>query len=271
MGRGGDGVTEKNQGAAGALFRPADLHHLVAVGVAVAHQQLDAWGNLLPRRQDFQPAVVLQWHEVVGDEGGPVLRAGVVGQVPLGLLRIVGGLGKGRYPFVAVLDGGAAGVVEMEMGQDHIGHRLGAEANRGQGRLQRVFRLPEGKHVALFIAPLAAHARIHQYQPALPFDEQMAQGQFDAVGLIGGIGPLPQRLGHGAEHGAAVQAKAPRLQQVDGPGGDGEGVRHADELLLACAQFDTYGLCGAITRAYSYLSLSISLISSVTILAFPTN
>ena len=53
-------------------------------------------------------------------------------------------------------------------------------------------------------------------------DEETAQSEGDAVAVIGGDAPLPQRLGHDAEHGAAVEALAAALEGVTGQAADFE-------------------------------------------------
>src|SRR5690606_9028797 len=63
-----------------------------------------------------------------------------------------------------------------------------------------------------------ADAGVDEHPPGTGMlDEQAAHAKRDPVARVGGNAALPQRLGHDAEHGAAVEQPASGLQRVDRP------------------------------------------------------
>ena len=62
------------------------------------------------------------------------------------------------------------------------------------------------------------------------FDEQAPEREGNAIAIVGGCAPGPQRLGHDAEHGAAVEVLAAALEGVTRQPADvkglGESSRH---------------------------------------------
>src|SRR5207253_11468388 len=69
---------------------------------------------------------------------------------------------------------------------------------------------------------LVAEPGVHEHEAVVVLDQQAAQRQGDAVALVGGDAPLPQRLGHDAEHGAAVEALGAAFEGMAGEAADFE-------------------------------------------------
>src|SRR5438046_1596276 len=61
---------------------------------------------------------------------------------------------------------------------------------------------------------LVADPRVDQHQAVVVLDQEAAEREGNAVALVGRDAPLPQRLGHDAEHGAAIEGLAARFQCV---------------------------------------------------------
>lgn len=144
--------------------------------------------------------------------------AGVV-QVPL--LEQVAGVGEGRHGVAGgVQDGAAAGVVEVQVGEDHQVHVGGGHALPGQAAGQGI----PGPHLeagAEGVRLLVAVAGVHQQRApaAVHFaaQQQAVGAQQDHVVGVGGAVPVPEHLGHGAEHRAAIKAEGAAADDADVP------------------------------------------------------
>ena len=90
-----------------------------------------------------------------------------------------------------------------------------------------------------FVVLLVPGAAVDEHEPIVVLDENAAHAERDAVALVGGDAALPERLGHDAEHRAAVELLSARLQRVDAEAAYG-------------ARFDQ-----RLRRAHAVVSLSI--------------
>ena len=109
----------------------------------------------------------------------------------------------------------------MEVTVDHQRNVLRAHTDVEQAILQRR-RSPysavlDAVNVIKLLIFLVSGAGIDQYRADLVVDEQTAHAELDAVLLVGHDAALPERLGDNAEHRAAVQLLAARLDRVDRP------------------------------------------------------
>src|SRR6266540_2879827 len=163
-------------------------------------------------RKDFRLAVdQVERHalEIVRQIAARGALVRVPGEVQLAFLHDIARLGKRQ----ADLPGGvdpvvAARVIEMEMGVDHPANVFRPMTELVECVLQ--FGAPAGSRVLDTVdvgelaALLVADPGIDQHQAVVVFDEQAAQGQRDAIAIIGGSAARPERLGDDAEHGAPV-------------------------------------------------------------------
>ena len=141
----------------------------------------------------------------------------VPGELQLALLHHVGGVGK-RGPHVAagivlqlgVERGVAAGVVEMQMGIDHPADVAGQEAGGGERVLQLGRALQslvlDAVDVEELGVLLVAEGGVDEHQAVGMLDQQAAHRQRDPAPLVVADPPAPERIGHHAEHRAAVEA-----------------------------------------------------------------
>src|SRR5207302_6627892 len=63
---------------------------------------------------------------------------------------------------------------------------------------------------------LVAQAGVDEHEAVVVLDQETTQREGDAVAVVRGNAPLPQRLGYDAEHGAAVEALGAALQGMAG-------------------------------------------------------
>src|SRR6185436_8750199 len=102
----------------------------------------------------------------------------------------------------------AASTIEMQVRVDHPAHVLGSMSELPQRVLElgppTLPRVLDSVDVTKLLVSLVADPRIDQDQAVVVLDEETAQRERDAVALIGGDAPLPQRLRHDAEHGSPV-------------------------------------------------------------------
>jgi hypothetical protein len=112
-------------------------------------------------------------------------------------------------------------MVEVEVGDDDVGDGVGVDAERAEPHGCAAERGVDGEDVGLFGAPLVAHARLDEYPSVADVEQQRPPRHADPVARVGRVAPLPDGLGHDAEHGAAVESEArehQRLELVDGHG-----------------------------------------------------
>ncbi len=112
-------------------------------------------------------------------------------------------------------------MVEVQVRVDHERDVLEPVSGRADPVLQvrasagpRVFDAVDAEKLLVLLVP---GARVDQHEPDVVLDEQAAHAQGDAVPLVGGDAPLPERLRDDAEHGAAIESLPARLDRVHAP------------------------------------------------------
>src|SRR5215831_2972901 len=129
----------------------------------------------------------------------------MAGPVPVATLQVIGGSGEGEHSPSILESGDAAGVIEMKVRHDDIGDFFPGAAGPEQVPVEAVMRLVDGIDVPMFVVPLRADARVHQYPPPAVLDQQTAERQLDAVSFVSGMTLLPERFGHDPKHRATVE------------------------------------------------------------------
>src|SRR6266571_3240911 len=147
--------------------------------------------------------------EVVGEVAARGALVRVAREVELPLLHDVASLGKGEADLPRRVEPViAAGVIEMQMGVDYPVNVVGAVPKLPERILQ--LRSSIAPHILDTVdvgelrVLLVADSGVNQHQTVIVLDEQTAQGEGDAVAIIGWGSPCPQRLGDDAKHGSAV-------------------------------------------------------------------
>ena len=125
----------------------------------------------------------------------------------------VAGVGKGRAQLVAVARHGSAHVVKMQMRQKHVGNVVAVEPVGRQTPVERRVAVQVVVAEELFVL-LGPDARVDEGQAVAVFDEQAAHRPGTQVVRVGGVGALPERLGHDAKHGAPVELEKARFNGV---------------------------------------------------------
>ena len=191
-----------------------ELDHLLAGRMAVYRIGAHTGQDLPGAFHQLQLAVLLQGPEIVAAEAGPVALGGRCRPLPVTLLHPVPRSGKNGLQLAVHLAQRAAGVVEVQVRQDHVGDRLARDAGLGQLGHELVAAALQSENTDFLVVPAIPHPGIDQDAPIPVVDQQAAQIQIDAVHLVGGMLLLPHHLGHDAEHGAPVQLEA---AVVEGP------------------------------------------------------
>ena len=135
-----------------------------------------------------------------------------------------------RRPNIAggIAPGVAAGMIKMQVRIDHERDIIGREARLHdagfEGRPSRqsvVLNAIDFLELRRFLVPDAA---INQHQSIVMFDEQTAHTHGNAILRVGSDAALPQRLGHYAKHGAAVELLSAGLDRVNLPATERSGI-----------------------------------------------
>ena len=104
-------------------------------------------------------------------------------------------------------------MVEVQMGEEHIGDVIAGEAELLQGTFQRVGSVqvvvPEELRILL-----VADAIVDQGEAIAVLHQQAAHGPGAQVVGIGRVFGAPQRFGDHPEHGTAIQLEEPRVDRV---------------------------------------------------------
>src|SRR5207247_4397335 len=125
----------------------------------------------------------------------------------------------------------SAGVVEVEMGVEHPAYVLRPKPELGERVCATRAAVPPFVFDAVNVLELGrflvADSGVDQDRTVAVLDQQAAQRERDPVALVRGDAPLPQRLGHDAEHGAAVQTLQAAFERMAGQAPDAErGMGH---------------------------------------------
>ncbi len=166
----------------------------------------DAGDNFGVASKRVPLAGLLDGKEIFLEVAGAVAFAGTGGVSDFRGLDYIFGVWKSGNSFVVNEFGVAAGVVEVEMGVDDDVDLIGADTVRRQVGDERVAFL-NPIDVAQFGSPFRAVAGFDENVFVLRSNEQAVGGQPNAVAIIGWRFFLPERFGHDAEHGAAVEIK----------------------------------------------------------------
>ena len=160
------------------------------------------------------PAHFAQGLQVLGRVAGAHDGDALDGVLPLAALHHVHRPGEEGGEPAAAPDQGAGGVIEVQVGEHHVGDVAGGRAGPRQGPRQGDLRV-DGEDLAGAIVEAVAAAGVDQRQAVPAAHQQAAAGVVDAVAVVGGAGPLPQGPRHDAEHGAAVEPHAAGEQRPD--------------------------------------------------------
>ena len=147
--------------------------------------------------------LLVQRHEVERAVTRAILRCRVARPLELVALQVVARVSEHRR---AVGAGGAAAVVEVQVGQDHVGDAVRVVARRAQRLVgeQRVFQAVDR---VLLVRPLVADAGVDQIRAIAALQEQEPHAEIDAILLVGRVRAGPERMGHDAEHRAPVEGE----------------------------------------------------------------
>jgi hypothetical protein len=197
------------------LVTRLEAHELQADGVALGDEEVNARVQLGVALEQVQATALLEQREVVGAEAAAVLLAGMVGPVPVPALQVVGGVRERQAQLAAFVAGGAAGVVEVKVRQHHVGDVVAGDAGAGELGVEAEAVVRDAVEIAVSPVPAGADAVVDQDAARAVEHQHAPQAQRDAVAAVGGEVPLPQRPGHHAEHGAAVEGDGAVAHLVD--------------------------------------------------------
>src|ERR1700687_1196196 len=138
----------------------------------------------------------------------------MVRPLPLTPLNVVHRSRERKPQLSMLVPGGSAGMVEVQVREDHVGDFLAGIAGAFQLNGHLHLGVLDSVDVALLGGPLQADPGIHQ-DPALSVaDQKAAKGERDAIALVGGVFFGPEGLGNDPEHRAAVEGEDSVLDLV---------------------------------------------------------
>src|SRR5919108_906433 len=224
MGRGGYQVRQE----ADPLSRALDQDRLVKRHVARCRKAPDpGHGFRLPGHQ--RKGYRLEVRRQVARRRALV---GMTGELELAALHHVGSVWEGDSDLTpsttsrtsTILHnlpvGIPSGMIEMQVTVDHPAHVGRGVPQLRQGVLQTgaafLPRVRDPIDVLELGVLLVAESGIDEHQPGGVLDQEAAERERDAVAVVGGDAPLPQRLRYDPEHRAAVEGLVAGLQRVTG-------------------------------------------------------
>ena len=153
--------------------------------------------------------------QILRQEAGRLAGVGCGSPGPVILVAPVGGVGEGRRDAaVGGAVGSSADVVEVQVGQQDIGHVGGGDTEFGQGSEQGLVAV-RVEVAAEALVLLVAHARIDEDGAVVRADEQAAGGPPAQIVGVGRVDARPHGLRDDAEHGAAVELEEAGVDEVD--------------------------------------------------------
>src|SRR5688572_28574346 len=107
----------------------------------------------------------------------------------------------------------------MQVSVDHDSHVLGARANLPKAVLEESPSICtivlDSVHRLEFLIFLVSGSGIDEHESGSVLDKQAPHPELNAISLVCRNPPLPQHLGHHAEHRAAIELLTPGLYGVD--------------------------------------------------------
>ena len=190
-----------------------DQHRLMMRGVARRRDHAHAGREFGFAVDELEQLRVGERREVLGEVAGAValvrmrrvVEFAALDDVARALEHRLESAGRGAL-------GRAARVIEVQMGHHDVVDRLGLDAGGAQVLLDALVVI-DAVDLALARGELVAVAGLDQRALAVPLDEQAVGRVLDAVELVAGDEPVPQRLGNDAVHGAAVEAEVAAVDQ----------------------------------------------------------
>lgn len=183
--------------------------------VPVGYMPLQA-GQGVRRMQpvdECELVVLLQRLPILWPEGCAVFGVGLVGVHPMAAVDPVACVGIPRdgcgLGFVGPVSETAV-VIEVKVGDHDVGHVGPGEPEIGQGAVDRVRVMFDGKAGGFVRGPFGAAARIDE-DDSLAFaveGEEGSRDEADAVLIVGLGKAAPEDSGDDAEHGSTVEPKS---------------------------------------------------------------
>src|SRR5260370_42689781 len=159
------------------------------------NEQLDSRQQLDLPLEQMEPATGREQVEILGAKAPRVLVRRMMRPLPVSSLQMVGRSREGKDALSSLDPRRASRMVEVEVGEDHVGDLLPGTAGPAQVSIEAVDRLIDSVHFAVLLVPLGSDPAVDQHPAVAVLDEQTAQGQLDAVALVDRMPLLPQRLG----------------------------------------------------------------------------
>src|SRR6266540_2346696 len=206
-----DVAAERHVGAVAVEAR-----ELLAGGVALRRDDLDVGEEPGVALDEVELVRAVEELEVLGAEAPRVLLRRRVRELPRAALHVVRRAGEGELEAAALAPPRrAAGVVELQMGEHHVRHRVAPEPEACQPRVEPALRAVDRVDVRPFGVPLVPDAVVDEDDsPRVAVDrDEAAAGEADAVPGVRRDLALPERARDDAEHGAAVEGE-PRVHDA---------------------------------------------------------
>ncbi len=106
-------------------------------------------------------------------------------------------------------------MVEMEVGQDHIRNVAGFHSLPRELAEQSPLGAFDGVDLGKLLRPAGSDTGFHDDRSSATSDKKAVQTEQNAVGFIRLGRALPERLGHDAEHGAAIEFERSVGKEID--------------------------------------------------------
>ena len=177
---------------------------LVAAGMAGGDNYAYTFRQGCIAGQNAQLSGLGQWLEILAQISGPgsLIGEGGVGQFQP--LDAVGGLGKGRDQFAAVVIAGIPStVIAVQVGIDHQIYVLRSYAELGQATQQTALPFQADK-APFFFGQFVAVAGIDQDALSGRINEQAPLGKRQSISFVGFHDPLPESFGDQPEQSATI-------------------------------------------------------------------
>lgn len=218
MGGGGDDVAGKED--AGAAVGAVDADRDLSVGVAVvqgeADVRVDECGGGVDRGEE---ACAADGVDVLGGEGVSFewIRFGAGAQLGGAYVDAGARIGGDEGMSVSCELGGAATMVEVEVGEDDVCDGFGGDAEAGE-YANGVGEVMEGVvGLAESVEVLGADAGVDEDDASVGSgDESDLHGKCTAVEVVGVVTTSPCGARNGSEHGATVGVKESGVEKGDG-------------------------------------------------------
>ena len=152
--------------------------------------------------------------EVFGQKRRFLAGIGFHGPLPMRFVGPIGGVGKaGDEHAIGTSVHGPSHVVEVQVGQEHVGDVLTCKACRVQASIQGMvaMQVVMAEELLRLFVP---NATIHKHEAIADFHQQRTHGPCAQILGIRRIGPRPKLLGHHPKHRPAIQFEIPGVNRV---------------------------------------------------------